>query len=149
MVSYSTQGYDLLRAWCSASCGISQQTGLRFATGIVRAWCSAACGILQQTGGTICYGHGVLHLVIAYSRQGGTIHCGHQVLLPLILHSRQEVRFVTGMGVCILWYLTSGRGYYLLRAWVSAFCDIKQQTEVRFATAIGFCILWYFTADRG
>ena len=104
--------YDLLWACVCASCAILEQTGVGFVTGmgfcllwyltadrgydLLRAWVSASCGILQQT--------------------GGTIHCGHQVLLPLILHSRQEVRFVMGMGFCILWYLTADGRYDLLRA---------------------------------
>ena len=38
----------------------------------------------DETGGTICYGHWVLHLVVSHTRQG--------------------VRFVTGIGFCILYY---------------------------------------------
>ena len=43
---------------------------------------SASCDITHETTGTICYGHWVLRLVISHSRQG--------------------VRFVTGMGFCVL-----------------------------------------------
>ena len=75
---------------------------------MLRACVSAFCDILQQTGGTICYGHGFLHLVVSYSRQ--------------------EVRFVTGMGLCILRYLAADGRYDLLRAWGSASSGILQQT---------------------
>ena len=103
----------------------------------------------DETGGTICYGHWVLHLVVSHTRQG--------------------VRFVTGIGFCILWYHTRDRGYDLLRALGSASCGITHETGgticyghwvlhlvvshtrqgVRFVTGIGFCILWYHTRDRG
>ena len=99
------RGYDLLRAWVSASCAIPQlavsnsRQGVRFATGmgllplvishsrqrvrfVTGMGSSASCGILRQTGDTICYGHGILHLLVSDSRQG--------------------VRFGTGMGFCIL-----------------------------------------------
>ena len=49
---------------------------------MLRALGSASCDSRHETGGTICYGHGVLHLVIADTRQGG--------------------RFVTVIGFCIL-----------------------------------------------
>ena len=47
--------------------------GVRFVTGI----CFCILWYLTAHRGTICYGHGVLHLVVS--------------------HSRQEVQFVTGL----------------------------------------------------
>ena len=191
------RGYDLLRALGSASCDITHETGgticyghwvlrlvishtrqgVRFVTGIgfcvswyhtrdsgydllraldseswydlLRALGSASRDITHETGGTICYGHWVLRLVISYTRQG--------------------VRFVIGIGFCVLWYQTRDRGYDLLRALGSASCDITHETVgticyghwdlrlvishtrqwVRFVTGIGFCVLWYHTRDRG
>ena len=61
---------------------------------------SASCDITHETRGTICYGHEVLHLVIAHTRQG--------------------VRFVTGIGFCILFYHAQDRMHDLLRASGSA-----------------------------
>ena len=75
----SDRGYDLLQALHSASCDIT-----------------------HETGGTICYGHWVLRLVISHTRQGGTICYGHWVLRLVISHTRQGVRFVTGIGFCVL-----------------------------------------------
>ena len=49
---------------------------------MLRALGSASCDSRQETRGTIWYGHWVLHLVIADTRRG--------------------VRFVTGIGFCIL-----------------------------------------------
>ena len=99
--------------------------GVRFVTGIgfcvlryltrdkgydvLRALGSASCDITQVTRGTICYGHWVLRLVI---------------------HTRQGVRFVTGIPFCVLWYHTRDKGYDLLRALGSAFCDILHETGV-------------------
>ena len=107
--------------------------------------------ISYEIGSTICYGHRPLHLVISHKRQG--------------------VRFVAGIGFCVLYYLTRDRGYDLLwalafgydllRALASASCDISHETGgaicyghwllhlvifhtrqgVRFITGIGFCIL--------
>ena len=110
--------YDLLRALGSASCDITHETGsticyghsvlrlvishtrqgVRFVTSIafcvlwyhtrdrgydlLRALGSASCDITLETGGAICYGHWVLRLVISHTRQG--------------------VRFVTGIGFCVL-----------------------------------------------
>ena len=69
----------------------------------------------------MCYGHWVLRLVISHTRRGydlllalgsasfdithetsGTICAGHWVLPLVISHTRQGVRFVTGIGFCIL-----------------------------------------------
>ena len=47
-----------------------------------RALGSVSCDITHETVGTICYGHWVLRLVISHTRQG--------------------VRFVTGIGFCVL-----------------------------------------------
>ena len=50
--------------------------------GLLRALGSASCDNTHETGGTICYGHWVLRLVISHTRQG--------------------VRFVRGIGFCLL-----------------------------------------------
>ena len=82
---------------------------------------SASCDSRHETGGTVCYGHWVLHLEKADTRQGvryvtelgsascdskhekgGTICYGHWVLHLLIADTRQGVRFVAGIGFCIL-----------------------------------------------
>ena len=112
------RGYDLLRALRSASCDITHETtatiyyghwvlclvitdtrqGVRIVTGIgfcvfrnhtrhrandlLRALGSASCDITHETRGTICFGHWVLRLVISHTEKG--------------------VRFVTGIGFCIL-----------------------------------------------
>ena len=109
----------------------------------------SASVILHKRGGKICYKHCVLRLVISYTRQ--------------------EVRFVTGIGFCVLRYLTRDKGYDLLRALGSASCDITHETGgtillrhwvlgllisyarqgVRFVTGIGFCVLSYHIGDRG
>ena len=106
-----------------------------------RALGSVSCDITHETGGTICYGHWGLRLVIS--------------------HTRQAVRFVTGIGFCVLRFHTRDRGYDLLRALGSASCDITHETGgticygnwvlrleishtrqgVRFVTGIGFCVL--------
>ena len=54
--------------------------------------------------GRICYGHEVLPLVVSYSRQG--------------------IRFVTGMGVCILCKIQQTGGTLCFWAWSSASCGI-------------------------
>ena len=115
---------------------------------MLRALGSASCDITHETGGTICYRPRVLRLVISHTRQG--------------------VRFITGIGFCVLRYRTRDRGYDLLRALSSASCDITQETGgtvcyghwvlrlvisytrqgVRFVTGIGFCVFWYHTRDR-
>ena len=72
--------------------------GVRFVTGIAlcilryhtrdrgydlqRALCSASGDITDETGRTICYAYCVPHLVLSHTKQG--------------------VRFVTGIGFCIL-----------------------------------------------
>ena len=82
---------------------------------MLRALGSASCDITHETGGTICYGQWVLRLVISHTRQG--------------------VRFVTGIGFCVLWCHTGERGYDLLRvlgsdllqALGSASCDTRDR----------------------
>ena len=167
ILCYQTRdrGHDLLRALASTSCDIRHQTEGRICYGIgfcilcyqsrdrgydlLRALGSASCVIRHQTGGTICDRHWNLHLVISDTRQG--------------------VRFVTGVGFCILCYQSRDRGYDLLRALGSASCVIRHETwgticsghwvlhlvssdmrqGVRFVTGIGFCILCYQARDRG
>ena len=75
-----------------------------------------------RPGGTICYGHWVLRLVISPTKQGVyellpalgstsgdityetgcTICYGHWFLGLVTLHSREGIRFVTGIGFCVL-----------------------------------------------
>ena len=49
---------------------------------MLQALRSSSCDIIHETGGTVCYGHWVLRLVISHTRQG--------------------VRFVAGVGFCVL-----------------------------------------------
>ena len=46
----------------------------------------------------------------------------------MISRTRQEVRFVTGIGFCVLRYPTRDRGYELLGALGCASCDITYET---------------------
>ena len=93
----SDRGYDLLRALGSASCDITHETGSTICDGhwvlrlvishtrqndLLRALGSASCDITHETGGTIWYGHWVLPLVRSETKQG--------------------VRFVTGIGFCVM-----------------------------------------------
>ena len=55
--------------------------GLRQGYDLLRAFGSASCDITQETGGTICDGQLVLCLVISHTRQGvrcvrSTVFCG-------------------------------------------------------------------------
>ena len=68
---------------------------------MLRALGSASCVITHETAGTICSGHWVLRLEISHTRQG--------------------VR-------CVFGYHTRERGYDMLRALVSASCDITHET---------------------
>ena len=87
---------------------------------MLRALGSASCDITHETGATICYGHWV--------QTRGTICYGHWVLRLVISHTRQGVRFVTGIGFCVLRYRTRDKGYDLLRALGSASRDITHET---------------------
>ena len=69
----------MLQALRSISCDIIHETG---GTILLRALGSASRVIAHETRGTICYGHWVLRLVISHGRQG--------------------IRFVTGVGFCVL-----------------------------------------------
>ena len=63
-----------------------------------------------------------------------------------------RVRFVTGIGLCILWYLTQDTGYDLLPALCSASGDLTHwhtRQSVRFVTGIGFCIWCHHARDSG
>ena len=94
--------------------------GVRFSTGIRG---SAFCDSRHETGGTICYGHWVLHLMMITFETGLTVFYGHEnlsascdsrhetrsticyghgVLHLVIADTRREVRYVTGIGFCIL-----------------------------------------------
>ena len=82
---------------------------------------STSCDISHETGATNCCGHWILRLVIS--------------------HTRQAVRFVTGIGICVLCYHPRNRGYEscdithetggydLLRTLGSAPCDITYETR--------------------
>ena len=116
---------------------------------MLRTLGSASCDIADETGGTVCYGHRVLLLVISHTKQG--------------------VRFVRGIGICVLCYHTRDRGYDLLRALGSASCDLAHETGgticyghwvlhlvishtrqgVRFVTGIGFFICCDITHKTG
>ncbi len=82
-----------------------------------RLWYHSCEESRKQGFGWVCVGFGwvlvgfvwvLAHLVISCTRQG--------------------VRFVTGIGFCILWYHARDRGYDLLRALGSASCDNKHET---------------------
>ena len=110
----------MLGALGSASCDIAHETR---GTICCRHWVLPL--VLSHTirdRGTICYGHWVLRLVISHTRNtgydllqalvsascdithetSGTICYGHWVLRLVISHTRQGVRFVTGIGFCVL-----------------------------------------------
>ena len=87
---------------------------------------------------------------------------GHWILRLVIAHTRQRVRVVTGIGFLHLAMShTRNRGYDLLQALGSASCDIRHETKgticyghwvlrlvlsltrqgVRFVRGLGFCVL--------
>ena len=174
--------YDLLRALGSASCHITHETGgticygnyalllvishtkqgVRLVTGIgfcilkyhtrargydlLRALGSASCNITYETGGTVFCEHCVLNLVIS--------------------HTKQEVRFVTGIGICVSWYHTRDKGTSCHRHcvllithetagticyghWVLRLVIFHTKQGVLFVKCIGLCILWYHKRNRG
>ena len=90
-----------------------------------------------------------LAFCLAYERAGVTICYEHWVLHFAKSHTRQRVRFVTGIGFCIAWYLTQDKGYDLLRALGSASWDITHETGGTICYDIGFCILGYHTRNTG
>ena len=71
---------------------------------MLQALGSASCDITHKTRGTSFYRYWVLRLVISHTRQAtsGTFCAGHWVLPLAISHTRQGVRFVTGIGFCVL-----------------------------------------------
>ena len=155
-ITHETRGYDLLRALGSAPCDITDETEgticyghwvLRLVTShtkqgydLLRALGSASCDNKHETGGTSSYRHWVLPLVISHKRQGcdllralGTASCDitHETggtMRLRISHTRKGLRYVTGLGFCVLRYHTRDRGYDLLRALGSAFRDITYET---------------------
>ena len=113
------RGYDLLRALGSASCDITHEIkgGIFYGYWVLRHVISHT----REEVRVVLYGHWVLDLVILHTRQGydllralgsascdithetgGTICYGHWVLPLVISHTRQVVRFVTGIGICVL-----------------------------------------------
>ena len=74
VISHTRHGYDLVWALGFASCDITDETG---GTILFRAFGSASCDITNETGVRL-----TLRLVIS--------------------HTRQEVRFVAGIGFCVL-----------------------------------------------
>ena len=112
---------------------------------MLRALGFASFDITHETGGTICYR--------ALSSAAD--------LRLVISHTRQGVRFVMGIGFCVLRLHTRNRGYELLRALESASCDITDETRgticyghwvlrlvisrteqgIQFITSIKFCVL--------
>ena len=88
---------------------------------MLRASGSASCDRTHETGGTIFAGIGLCVLRYRTRDRGydllrasgsvcceinheirGTIFCRHWVLHLVISHTRREVRFVTGIGFCLL-----------------------------------------------
>ena len=78
MISHTRQGVRFVKVIEICVCDITQERG----EDLLQALRSASCDIIHATRGTICYGHWVLRLVISYTRQG--------------------LRFVTGIGFCVL-----------------------------------------------
>ena len=135
-------GYELLPALCSAHHTPDRGYGL------LRTLGSASCDTSHETGGTICYVHWALHRGISQKKQGydlllalGSASCEitHEIgstiwyvrwLLHFVISPTKErgLRFVTGIGFCILRYHKRDKGYDLLRALGSASCDITHDT---------------------
>ena len=91
---------------------------------MLRALGSVSCDITHDTGGTICYGHWALRLVTTLTKQG--------------------VRFVAGIGFCVLYYHTRDKGYDLLLALGSAL-DLRlvishTRQGVQFVTGLGSAV---------
>ena len=102
-----------------------------------------------------------LRLVISLTRQEGTNFYEYWVPSLVTSLTRQGVRFVAGIGYCVLQYHTPDNGYDLLRTSGSASCDNLHETRgafcyghwvlrlvtsrtrqrVRFVTGIGLCVL--------
>ena len=75
-------GYDLLRALDSAADLRVVISYARLGYDVLPALGSISCDIAHETEATICYGHWVLRLVMSHTRPG--------------------VRFVIGIGFCVL-----------------------------------------------
>ena len=69
---------------------------------MLRALESASDDIIYETGGTLCYGHWVLRSRDIVYETVATICYRHWVLRLMISHTRQGLRFVTGIGCCVL-----------------------------------------------
>ena len=78
VISHTSQGVRFVTGIEICVCEITQERG----EDLLQALRSASCDIIHATRGTICYGHWVLRLEISYTEQG--------------------VRFVTGIGFCVL-----------------------------------------------
>ena len=143
-ITHGTGGTICYEHWVLCLVISHTRKGLRFVPGIgfclwwyhprdrgydlLRASGSASCDITHETRETICYGHWVVCLVISHDT-GSTICYEHWVLRLVISHLRQEVRFVTGIGFCVLWYRTRDSGCDSLRALGFASCDITHETR--------------------
>ena len=69
---------------------------------LIRALGSVSCVITHDTGDTICYRGGVLHLVLSHTRQWDDLLRALGAASCDVPHTWQAVRFVTGIGFCIL-----------------------------------------------
>ena len=69
---------------------------------MLRALGSASRHIPYETKGSVVYGHWVVRLVISHTRQEIDLLRAHWVLHLVILYTRQVVRFVAGIGFCVL-----------------------------------------------
>ena len=85
---------------------------------LLRAVGSASCDIAHETRGTFCSGHWVLHLVISLKHETGGTVCFRAFCSAScdLAYETAGVRFVTGIGLCALWYHSRNRAYDVLRA---------------------------------
>ena len=68
----------------------------------VRALGFGSCDFTHETGDSFGYGHGVLRLVMSRTTHGGTISYVHWFMHLVISQTRQGIRFVAGIGFCVL-----------------------------------------------
>ena len=108
---------------------------------MLRAWGSASCDSTYETGGTLCYGHWVLHLVIADTLQGVRLVTGHWVLLLVISRTKHGYDLLRAMGSASYDSRHETGGTICYGHWVLHLVLADTRQGVRFVTGIGFCIL--------
>ena len=77
---------------------------------MLRRFGSAFCDMTHEIGGTTCYRHWILRLVISHTRQGVRF-VRDWVLRLFMSHTKQGVRIVSGIvsASCDLTYETAGQ----------------------------------------